>query len=451
MDTPETRYARRGDLHIGYQVWGNAEVDILDFGSGTYISIDEAGELPQWHRFTDRLASSGRVIRFDPTGVGLSDTPVDYADLTLQAWADDALAVMDAVGSARAIVLAAASSVLSAIVFAAQHPDRVVSLVIVNGSSRYQEAVDYPIGIPSVLMKEFREGLDPDSGGPVKEELEDLRLFAPSAADDPEFQRWWSRASKRGAAPATAAVLSMMTTEADVRHHLAAIEAPTLVIHRDEALAPGLEHGRYIADHLGNARFISMPGSDIIPYVGDSDGLMDEIQEFIVGDRYQPGPERVLATMLYTDIVDSTATAVRLGDYRWTQVLIEHDALIRRQLDRFGGQLVNDTGDGLLATFDGPARAIRCALTLRDGAERLGIQIRAGLHCGEIERRGPDVGGIAVHIAARVADQAQGGEVLVSGVVVELVEGSGIEFDDHGHHELRGVSQSRQLWRVVRG
>jgi class 3 adenylate cyclase len=205
-----------------------------------------------------------------------------------------------------------------------------------------------------------------------------------------------------------------------------------------------------VAGHIPGARFIPLPGADVVPFVGDVEGLVDEIQEFVTGDRYQPGPERSLAAILFTDIVESTATAARLGDRAWTRVLLDHDALVRRQLDRFGGHFVKDTGDGLVATFDAPARAIRCALAIRDGAGHLGVRIRAGLHAGEIERRGDDVSGIAVHVAARVAAEAGIGEVLVTDVVVELVEGSGIDFDDRGLRALKGVSRSRRLWAVHR-
>lgn len=449
METPETHYARRGGLHIGYQVWGDGEVDILDVGCGTFISIDEAGEQPQWRRYTERLAACGRVIRFDPSGVGLSDTPADLAELTFDAWVDDALAVMDAVGSTRAVVLAASGSSLPAFIFAAEHPERTESLVVVNPSARYTEADDYVFGVPLDLMEEFRAGLDPDRPDEESGDLSDLRLFAPSAADDPEFQRWWSRASKRGAAPATAAVLASIISQADLRHLLPRITAPTLVLHRQDTMAPSVEHGQYVAERIPGARFMALPGDDVVPYVGDLDGLADEIQEFITGDRFEPGPNRVFATILFTDIVDSTITAARLGDRRWTQVLRDHDALVRRELERFGGSFVKDTGDGMLATFDGPTRAIRCALAVRDGSGHLGVEMRAGLHAGEVERRGADIGGIAVHVAARVAAAAATGEVLVSNTVVDVVEGAGIAFVDRGAHTLKGVPDSRRLWAVA--
>ena len=452
METPETHYARRGDAHIGYQVWDDGavgEVDVLDFGSGTYISIDEAGEQPQWRRYIERLADCGRVIRFDPSGIGLSDTPTDLGELSFETWVDDAAAVMDAVGSDRAVVLGASSSSVSAMLFAARHPGRTRSLIVVNASARYLEADDYAFGIPLALMEEFRAGLDPDRPTEGSEDLSDLRLFAPSAADDPEFRRWWSRASKRGAAPATATVLGTLAVEADVRMLLPRITVPTLVVHRREALAPTPEHGRFLAEGITGSRYVELPGDDVVPFVGDLDGLVDEIQEFVTGDRYQPGPDRVLATILFTDIVDSTVTAATLGDRRWTQVLRDHDELVHRQVTRFSGRFVKDTGDGMLATFDGPARAIRCALAVRDGARHLGIQVRAGLHAGEVERRGEDVGGIAVHVAARVVAAAAAGEVLVTGVVADLAEGAGIEFEDRGSHEFKGVSRPRRVWSVL--
>ncbi len=451
METPETHYARRNGLHIGYQVWGEGDVDILDVGSGTYISIDENGDEPHWRRYTERLALCGRVIRFDPTGIGLSDTPVDLGDLTFESWVDDALTVLDAVDSARVVVLGASASAMLALMIAALHPERTASLIVVNGSARYLEAADYSFGVPHDLMEEFRSGLDPDADSDVSEDLSDLHLFAPSGAGDPEFQRWWSRASRRGATPSTAAVLHNRTIEADVRSLLPRITAPTLVLHRQDALAPSVEHGRFLADHIPGAHFVSLPGNDVVPFVGDLDGLVDAIQEFVTGDHYQPGEDRVLATLLITDIVDSTTAATRMGDRRWTQVLRDHDGLVRRQLERFGGQFVKDTGDGLVATFDGPTRAIRCALSLRDGAGHLGIQIRAGVHVGEIERRGDDVSGIGVHLAARLAADAGADEVVVSNTVVDLVEGSGITFADRGIRTLKGIAEPRRLWTVTGG
>ncbi len=451
MEPPETHYAHRGELHIGYQVWGDGATDILDFGFGTYISIDETGEQSQWRRYTERLAACGRVIRFDPSGIGLSDTPPSLDGLTFRSWVDDALAVMDAAGASRAVVLAASGWSLPAFLFAAEHPERTESLIVVNASARYIRADDYPIGIPIELMEEFRAGLDPDSDAEGTDDLGDLRLFAPSAADDPEFQRWWSRTSMRGATPAVSAAFSALIAGTDYRHLLTRIEAPTLVLHRREAVAPSMPHGHYIAERIPGARFVALPGSDVVPFLGDLDGLVDQIQEFITGERYQPGPDRVLATILFTDIVDSTVMAARLGDRRWTQVLLDHDELVRRQLNRFGGRFVKDTGDGAVATFDGPTRAVRCALALRDGARHLGIEVRSGLHTGEIEQSGADIRGIAVHVAARVAASAAPGEVLVSEMVVELVEGSGIEFEDRGLYDLKGVSRPRRLWCALEG
>ncbi len=451
MEPPETRYARRGELHIGYQVWGEGATDILDLGFGTYISIDETGGQSQWRRYTERLAACGRVIRFDPSGIGLSDTPSSFEELTFRSWVDDALAVMDAAGATRVVVLAASGCSLPAFLLAAEHPQRIESLILVNASARYVEADDYPIGIPVALMEGFRAGLDPDSDADGTGDLGDLRLFAPSAVEDPEFQRWWSRASRRGATPAVSAARSALTAVTDYRHLLTRITAPCLVLHRRDAIAPAMDHGRYVAERIPGARFIALPGSDVVPFLGDLDGLVDEIQEFITGDRYQPGPDRVLATILFTDIVDSTARATCLGDRRWTQVLLDHDELVRRQLKRFGGRFVKDTGDGAVATFDGPTRAVRCALAIRDSAGHLGIEVRSGLHTGEIERSGDDIRGISVHVAARVAESASRGEVLVSEMVVDLVEGSGVKFENRGWHELKGVSGPRRLWSALEG
>ena len=250
----------------------------------------------------------------------------------------------------------------------------------------------------------------------------------------------------RGATPAVSAVLSEQSATADYRHLLPRITAPTLVLHRRDAVAPTVDHGRYVAERIAGARFVVLPGNDVVPFLGDLDGLVDHIQEFITGERYQPGPDRVLATILFTDMVDSTSMATRLGDRRWTQVLLDYNELVQRQLSRFGGTYVKDTGDGVVATFEAPTRAIRCALALRDGATHLDIQVRSGLHTGEIEQSGDDIRGIAVHIAARIASSAAVGEVLVSDVVADLVAGAGIEFEDRGLRELKGISRPRQIW-----
>lgn len=451
MEIPETRYARRGDLHIGYQVWGGGEPDILDLGFGTYISIDEIAEQSQWLRYTERLMAFGRIIRFDPGGIGLSDTPANAEELTLDAWVDDALAVLNAADAGKVVVIAASGWTQPALQLAAGHPHRIAELVVINGSARYVEADDYPMGIPVKLMDEFRAGLDPDGSGQANDDLSDLRLFAPSSADDPEFRRWWSRGSKRGATPSTAATLNALLAQSDLRHLLPRISVPTLVLHRAEALAPIVDQGRYIADRIPGARFVELPGADVVPFLGNLEVLVDEIQEFVTGERYHPGAHRFLATILFSDIVASTDMAARLGDRRWTELLRDHDGLVRRQIHRFGGQFEKDTGDGYVATFDLPTHAIRCALALRDGADHLGLQVRTGLHTGEIERTEDDIRGIAVHVAARTAGVAAAGEVLVSGVVAELVEGSGIVFEDRGMHQLKGVPQSRRMWSAEHG
>jgi class 3 adenylate cyclase len=446
---PPSQYTRRDGLHIGYQVWGEGGPDILDLGFGTYISIDEAGEQAGWRRYSERLAGLGRLIRFDPIGIGISDPPANPDDLTFDNWARDAVAVLDAVGSSRAVVLAASNSSMAALSFVSENPERAESLILINATSRYAQGDDYPIGVPALLMEEFRAGLDPDRPDEGNSDLNDLRLFAPSGVGDPEFEQWWSRSSRRGAAPATAAVLSQMTAAADLRYLLPGIGCRTLVVHRRDALAPNWEHGKYVADRIPGARMVTLAGNDVIPITGDLDEILDEIQEFVTGDRYQVETERVLASILFTDIVDSTATAVSLGDRAWSRVLADYNSLVRIQLERFGGRLIKDTGDGSLATFDLPTHAVRCALAVRTGAELLGIEVRAGIHAGEIERRGEDVGGIAVHLAARVAGAANSGEVLVTETIVDLVEGSGIGFADRGSHPLKGVSRRRSLWSVA--
>ena len=418
-------------------------------GCGTYISIDEVGEHTGWRRYVERIAECGRVIRFDPDGIGLSDTPADLGELTLEAWMDDARAAMDAVGSERAVVLAAASSSLLGLLFAARHPERTESLIIINGTARYLQADDYPFGVPVGRMDAFRAGLDPDGDGPESQSLSDLHLFAPSAADDPDFDVgghgrqstglhrppppcWASSPHRRTSAPFSPAS----------PHRHWSCTGGTLWLRPSSTAATS-------PTTSPEPVWSSFPGDDVVPFAGDVDALVDEIQEFITGNRYGPTPERVLATILFTDIVDSTGTAARMGDRPWTQVLADHGALVRRQIEHFEGQLVKDTGDGVLALFDGTTRAIRCALMIRDGASHLGIQVRAGLHAGEVERRGHDVSGIAVHVAARVVAEGEAGEVMVTNTVVDLVEGAGVSFADRGVRELKGVPGHRHLWSVT--
>ncbi len=446
-DDRDVRYARSGDTHIAYQVLGHGELDLLHFFASN-ASIDSMDEEPALLRFHKRLESFSRLIRFDCRGLGLSD-PLALSELpALEQWVDDAIGVLDAVGVQSVAVLVDMEASAKAIMMTATHPDRVSQLVIVNGTARVAAAPDYPFGVPRDVIDRFLEVVTrPDA---LQEGFDDLALFAPSVAADPAFRSWWVRAGRRSASPSTAQAKMRTSNLADVRELLPLIRVPTLVLHRRDCPTITSAHGRYLAEHIPDATYVELPGRDSLYWVGETDGMLAEIEEFLTGTRQPPEPDRVLATVLFSDIVDSTAQASAMGDRAWRDRLDAHDAMVRRQLGRFRGTEVKMTGDGFFASFEGPARAIQCACAIRDGAQQLGVAVRVGLHTGEVELRGDDIAGIAVHIGARVAAIAEAGEVLVSRTVTDLVAGAGIEFDDRGERELKGVPGT---WRVfaVRG
>lgn len=332
------------------------------------------------------------------------------------------------------------------ILFAATHPARTTALVLYGGWARTLSAPDYPIGRDRGDFDELVERTEAEWGHGRA-----LRLVNPSVADDPYIQRWWSRWERMAASPATAAGLLRLAFEGDVRAVLPTVRVPTLVLHRaDDGWVP-VHHGRYLGEHIPGARYVELPGSDHTPWIGDQDQVTDEVETFLTGHRPAPEPDRILATVLFTDIVESTRVAAQLGDRRWREVLAEHNALVRNKLDRHRGREVHTAGDGFLATFDGPARAIRCAFEISTGVRELGMEVRAGLHAGEIELAGEDIQGIAVHIGARVAAMAGAGEILVSSTVKDLVSGSGFEFEDRGLHALKGVPGEWRLFSVRDG
>jgi pimeloyl-ACP methyl ester carboxylesterase/class 3 adenylate cyclase len=440
----ETRYARSGDAHIAYQVLGEDGPDLLYLSSGT-ISIDSIDDEPGFARFHRDLASFSRLIRMDLKGVGLSD-PIDpSAPPSLEQWVGDALAVLDAAGSERAALCGVDEGALVAMLTAATHPARISALILLNAYPRLVRDVDYPQGLPAHLVERFAESVMPDDGS--EGSFADLEVFVPSVASDPRFRQWWQRAGNRGASPATARALTRTRFESDLRPVLPVIQVPTLVVHRKDNRASLVGHGRYLAEHIPGARYVELPGVEHLPYVGDSDAIVTEIEEFLTGMR-RVESDRVLATIMFCDIVRSTDLVSELGDRRWHDVLDGYYAMIRRQLERFAGLEIKTIGDGLLATFDGPARAIRCAQAIRDGARQLSLDVRVGLHTGEVERMGDDIGGLAVHIGERVCGSAGAGEVLTSRTVVDLVAGSGITFSDRGEHELKGVPDRWHLYAV---
>jgi class 3 adenylate cyclase len=440
-------YAKSGDAYLGYSVRGDGPIDLVYLNNNT-IATDSCEEEPHAVHFFGRLASFTRLIRYDVRGVGISD-PLDPArPPTIERSARDAAAVLDAVGSEHAVFAGESSGGLIAVELAATRPERISALVLVNTYARLVQADDYPIGHPTEIIETFlAQNVDPEQTW-TAEGSDDVGLIAPSLRDDPAFRQWWLRASQHGAGPRSARALLTENTLADVREQLANITAPTLVLHRERNRFVPLACGQYIADHVAGAQFVALPGADHLAWAGDADALVDEIEEFVTGRR-SGGGERVLTTVLFTDIVDSTRLAAALGDREWHLLLERHDAIIRRELNRHAGREVKTTGDGFLAAFDSPTQAVRGARAIVD-AMAAPLEIRAGIHTGECERRGNDLGGLAVHIAARVAAAAGPGEVLVSRTVRDLVGGSDARFVDRGEHELKGVPERWQLFALER-
>ena len=439
---PSTRYARSHDgANIAFQVHGEGALDLV-FVPGFVSHVELIWEEPAIARFLRRLASFSRLIVFDKRGQGLSDRL--GRPPTLEESMDDVGAVMDAAGSERAAIFAISEGGPMAALFSATYPERVASLVLYGTFARMLRAADFPEGVPIERFDEWTRLVREEWGGAVT-----VDLWAPSEVGNPEFERWWGRLLRQGASPSGALELMKLYREIDVRAALPAIGAPALVLHRaGDRLMPARQ-GRALAELIPGARFAELPGPDHLPTVGDQDDLLDEVEEFLVGSRGAHGVERALATILFTDIVGSTETAARLGDRRWRDLLEHHDATVRRELALYRGREVKTMGDGFLATFDGPARAIRCATAIGAELERSGVEIRSGIHSGEVETIGGDVGGMAVNIGARVGALAGPGEVLVSSTVRELVVGSGIEFEERGTHHLKGAPGEWRLFAVA--
>ena len=444
---PRTRYAQCGNVDIAYQVFGDGPRDLLLF-TGSSIPIDCVDLEPGMARFQRRLASFGRVIRLDFRGGGLS-SHLAQDELTSDDWVQDAIAVLDAVGSEKAYVFAASFSAMTAVQLAATHPQRVEGLILVNGSARAMWAEDYPFGTPPEILNTFVEANVQDDA--LEQGFDALALVAPSAARNEAFRSWWDRSGNRAATPGMARRNTMAIAMTDARSALPKITAPTLVIHRTDCQFVQVEHGRYLAEHIPNARYVELPGADTLYWVGDTAAVLDEIEEFLTGARGGSDAERILTTVLFTDIVGSTDWAASLGDVRWRDLLDSHDQLVRDELRRFHGREVNTAGDGFVASFPSPSRAIDCAQSVVERVRDLGIEVRAGVHAGEVEIRGDDVAGMAVHIGARVAAKAEASEVLVSSTVRDIVTGSGRRFVDRGVHELKGVPGEWRLYAVEPG
>ena len=437
---PETQFTRAGDVDIAYQVVGSASQLDLVFVPGWVSHLEVMWELPEFARFLDRLAAMGRLILFDKRGTGLSDRVAGMP--MLEQRADDIGAVMDAAGSARAAILAWGEGAGIAAMFAATHPQRVIALVLGSLAVKVTEGPRPFVADPE-MMQQLSAAVESGWG-----QASLVPFLAPSRADDTRFLSWYRRWERLSSTPSAAAATLRWAMASDLGPVLPAIQARTLLVHRTDAALFDAESVRAAAKLIPNARCAELPGADALPYIGDSDAMLDAIQEFLTGTHGTPDPDRSLATVLFTDIVGSTQQADQLGDRRWRYLLDEHHARIRRLLERFRGSEVDTAGDGFFATFDGPARAVRCAGAIEDTVRDIGIEIRAGLHTGEVERRGSSVTGLAVHAGARVAALAQASEVLVTSTVQMLVLGSGISFADRGEHTLKGVPGKWQLFAV---
>jgi pimeloyl-ACP methyl ester carboxylesterase len=440
MKQSQTRYARSGDVHIAYQIHGEGPLDLV-FVAG-FVSNVEAGEdEPGFDRMVRRLSSFSRLIIFDKRGTGLSD-PVSGAPM-LEERMDDVRAVMDAAGSRSAALVGVSEGGPMSALFAATYPDRVTALVMYGTYAKAVGDEEYPWMPDAEIQRGFADAIEHGWG-----QGQSLQFLAPSQADRAGVERW-ARLERRLASPGMAAAMLRLAGGIDVRDVLPTIQVPALIVHRTEDQLIGIGAGRDLADRIQGAKLVELPGGDH-GFWSDPDQIADEIEEFLTGARHEHPTERVLSTVLFTDIVGSTARAAEMGDRGWRELLERHDSLVRRQLERFRGREVKATGDGFLATFDGPARAIRCATSAQEAVRPLDIEIRAGVHTGECELRGEDIGGIAVHIGARVVAGAGPGELLVSGTVKDLVAGSGIEFAERGTHELRGVPGEWRLFAVER-
>jgi pimeloyl-ACP methyl ester carboxylesterase len=434
---PETRYAKNGDIHIAYQVIGKGSVDLV-YVPGFTSHIGYAWEFAPYARFLLRLAGFSRLIWFDKRGTGLSDR---VAIATLEERMDDVRAVMEAAGSERAVLFGQSEGGPMCALFAATYPERTAGLIMYATFARRLWAADYPWAPTASERQRYCDEMERSWG----RESDLISVSLPSVAGDGQVRAWYASYERFSASPGAAVAVLRMNSEIDVRHILPAIRVPTLVLHRTGDRDVRVEEGRYIAGQIPHARFVELPGADHDEWIGDPDSVLAEVEEFVTGVRPVPEPDRVLATVLFTDVAGATERAAALGDRAWRDVLERHHAAVRKQLARFRGREIDTAGDGVFAAFDGPARAVRCALAVRADAPPLGLSVRAGVHAGECQVMGDKLAGIAVHIGARVAAQAAAGEVLVTSTVRDLVAGSGLTFADRGGFALRGVPGE---WRL---
>jgi len=437
----ETRYAKSGDLHIAYQVTGSGPFDLI-WIPGFVSHVEADWNSPAKVRVIERLGSFSRLIRFDKRGTGLSDR---VAIPSLEQRMDDVRAVMDEVGSKQAALLGISEGGPMSLLFAATYPERTLALVIYGSYARRLWAPDHPYGRTAADWNGFCQRLEREWGGPVAPDI-----FAPSTLNDPAAQKARGSYLRQAASPGAACDVMQMNGEIDVRHVLPAIRVPTLIVHRTGDRLTYIEQARYLAEKIPGARLVELPGDDHEPWVGDTDAIFGEVEEFLTGVREAVSPDRVLATVLFTDIVGASERAAALGDHGWRELLSRHHGLVRRELAKFRGREIDTAGDGFLAAFDGPARAVRCAHAVAGSVRgQLDMELRAGLHTGECEVMEDKLAGLAVHIGARVAALAKPGEVLVSNTVKDLVAGSGLQFEDRGNHALKGIPGNWHLYAAL--
>ena len=442
----EIRYATSRDgQSVAYQICGEGAVDLV-FVPDWVGNLEVMWEESSLARFLERLARYARVICFDKRGTGLSDPVPLGAIPTWEEWMYDVGTVMDAAETRQAAIFGHGDGGVMALLFAATHPDRTTALILADAYARRARAPDYPWGVPAQVIPRMVEFILGEWGTGAA-----AHDGAPSLADDPSFIQWRGRYERLAMSPGQFGPIYPLTYERDVRSVLPTIRVPTLILHRVGNRYVRVGNGRYLAEHIEGAQYVEIPGEDHFFHAGDLEAMLGPVQEFLTGSRVLPEPERVLATVLFTDIVGATALAERLGDAAWRDLLQRHHEVVRRELTHFRGHEIDTAGDGFFASFEGPARGVRCALAIRDNLRTLGLEIRAGLHTGECERTGDKLAGIAVHIGARVAGLAEGGEVLVSRTVRDLVAGSGLAFVDRGFHELKGVSDRWQLYTAAEG
>lgn len=437
---PVTRYARSDGVHIAYQVFGRGPRDLI-FVPGWVSHIEYAWEEPMFARFLDRLGSFSRVVWFDKRGTGLSDRVSGLP--ILEERMEDLRAVMKAAGVKRAAIFGTSEGGSMSTLFAATYPERVRALILYGAFAKRLRSHDYPWAPTRFDREKWIRQLEAGWGDAVE-----LDTLAPSAANDAAFRRWFAAYGRLSVSPSAAVTLARMNTDIDIRAVLPSVHVPTLVMHRRGDRDVSVENGRFLAQHIPGAKWVELSGDDHVWWVGDSDSILEEVQEFVTGTRTPRAAERMLTTVMFTDIVESTKQAKALGDRKWAHLLARHNQLIRRELTRFGGREVKATGDGFLATFDGPARGIRCACAIHRAVGDLGLTVRIGLHTGECEVMGDDIGGLSVHLASRVAGKSDGTNVLVTSTLKDLVAGSGIEFRDHGRHSLKGVGEPWKLFEV---